>query len=696
MRKPVILPGMNKIDFSPSHLLCDLSALLRRTGRMFGSVALTGDANALLYSAKSFAAAMLAYYIALSIGLEKPSWAIITVYIVSQTSVGASLSRSVYRLAGTIVGAGATVLIVPTFVNTPIFCSVILTGWITFCLYLSLLERTPRAYAFVLAGYTASLIGFPAVFHPGEIFDTAMVRVQEIGIGIFCAALIHRYVLPKRISGLFNSKIAQTLNSARQMLADTLAGSTNEAAANLKLALALQFLQGLSHHIPYDFAFSAPVRHARKALHDKLARLLIVSGELHDRLLMVTALPADIQTLLEAVQSWLAGENSAKRKITGQALAERSATLTERLAAAEVLTFETALQMNLVRHLHEAIILLLQCERLADALAQAKPAQLPAEDKPAKGYVFHRDSLSAARTALGAFVIILSGCLIWIDTAWPDGATAVSILGVCCTLFGSFDTPAPHIVKYMVGSAWGVMISLLYSFALLPTVTEFSVLVAVLAPAYLLAGSLQARPATTFMAMGITLTLPILCELGAHYSGDFAVAVNTAIALFAATGFAVVSMSLLQTVQADAAIERLLRTCRRDVRRSVKGVFKPDETHWTNLMIDRTALLLPLLQRSGHSAEQTLNQILHSLRIGLSVMHLRRFQAQKDRKKAHEPGEILSLLARDTATGALRQRIEAVIGLSSLQPHQQSRQLVNCLVDLHCALSEQNTECAHD
>ncbi|MCL6745431.1 FUSC family protein [Kosakonia sp. R1.Fl] len=655
-----------------------------------------GDANALLYSAKSFAAAMLAYYIALSIGLEKPSWAIITVYIVSQTSVGASLSRSVYRLAGTIVGAGATVLIVPTFVNTPIFCSVILTGWITFCLYLSLLERTPRAYAFVLAGYTASLIGFPAVFHPGEIFDTAMVRVQEIGIGIFCAALIHRYVLPKRISGLFNSKIAQTLNSARQMLADTLAGSANEAAANLKLALALQFLQGLSHHIPYDFAFSAPVRHARKALHDKLARLLIVSGELHDRLMMVTALPTDIQTLLEAVQSWLAGEECTKRKITGQALAERSATLTKRLAAAEALTFETALQMNLVRHLHEAIILLLHCERLADALAQAKPAQLPAEDKPAKGYVFHRDSLSAARTALGAFVIILSGCLIWIDTAWPDGATAVSILGVCCTLFGSFDTPAPHIVKYMIGSAWGVMISLLYSFALLPLVTEFSVLVAVLAPAYLLAGSLQARPATTFMAMGITLTLPILCELGAHYSGDFAVAVNTAIALFAATGFAVITMSLLQTVQADAAIERLLHVCRRDVRRSVQGVFKPDETHWTNLMIDRTALLLPRLQRSGHSAEQTLNQILHSLRIGLSVMHLRRFQAQKERKTAHEINEILSLLARDTATGALRQRIEAMIGLASLQPHQPSRQLVNCLVDLHCALREPYTERAHD
>ncbi|STR39562.1 fusaric acid resistance domain protein [Klebsiella michiganensis] len=73
-------------------------------------------------------------------------------------------------------------------------------------------------------------------------------------------------------------------------------------------------------------------------------------------------------------------------------------------------------------------------------------------------------------------------------------------------------------------------------------------LVAVLAPVYLLAGSLQARPPTTFMAMGITLTLPVLCELGARYSGDFADAANTAIALFFATGFAVIGMSLLQTV----------------------------------------------------------------------------------------------------------------------------------------------------
>ena len=675
--------------FTPHHSRA-LHAISRWSGRI-ASPALLSDAHALLYSVRSFVAAMLAYYIALAIGLERPSWAIITVYIVSQTSVGASLSRSLYRLAGTVAGAGATVLIVPTFVNTPILCSVILAGWISFCLYLSLLERTPRAYAFVLAGYTASLIGFPAVSDPGTVFNIAIIRLQEITIGIVCAALIHRYILPTRISGLFNSKLAQTLQATRQRIADTLAGKSNAQSEPLHLALALQFLQGVSHHIPYDFALSVPARQARKALHDRLARLVIVNGELCDRLQAIAEMPADIQTLLDDVQAWLTCDDTGKRKKTADALQQRSAQLAQRHAA-QALTFEEALRVNFLRYIVELMALLQQCERLSDAIHHAKSAPIQAEDHAAKGYVFHRDALSAARTALGAFVIILGGCLLWIYSAWPDGGTAVSILGVCCTLFGSFDTPAPHIVKYIIGSVWGVLISLIYSFALLPPLSDFPVLVAALAPVYLLAGSLQARPPTTFMAMGITLTLPVLCELGARYSGDFADAANTAIALFFATGFAVIGMSLLQTVQADAAINRLLKLCQRDIRRSVNGVFKGDETHWTNLMIDRAALLLPRLPRSGPSSARALESLVHFLRIGLCVMRLRRC----DTPAGSEINEVLYHLTGTTETAVLRERLAVMAALCLPATNEQSCQFVDRLVDLHCALRTQNKEPTHD
>ena len=67
-----------------------------------------------------------------------------------------------------------------------------------------------------------------------------------------------------------------------------------------------------------------------------------------------------------------------------------------------------------------------------------------------------------------------------------------------------------------------------------------------------------------------------------------------------------------------------LLCCQRDIHRSVNGVFKGDETHWTNQMIDPAALLLPRIPRSRPSSARALVHLMRFLRIGLSVMHLLR------------------------------------------------------------------------
>ncbi|MBC9922690.1 FUSC family protein [Klebsiella quasipneumoniae] len=677
---------MNIILFRQARWLWAAGAVARRFMPQTPSAALRSDGQAVIYAAKSFAAAMLAYYLALSIGLQRPSWAIITVYIVSQTSAGASLSRSVYRLVGTVVGAAATVIIVPTFVNQPILCSVVLALWIAGSLCLSLLERTPRGYAFLLAGYTASLIGFPAVSAPGTIFDLAVTRVEEIAIGILCAGLIHRFVLPVRIAGRFNSTLAQTLATARQRIADTLAGKP-VAAETLRLALSLQFLQGINHHLPWDDGLSVPHRQARRAIHDRLARLLIVNGELYDRLQRSGPPPDDLQALLAEAEAWLTGPQAARSAPSADGLLSRCERLIVRYAA-DAQTMDEALRLSLARHLAEAIRLLQESERLAKAVYRRRSPALPPDAGAAKGYVFHRDPLSALRTSFGAFVIILSGCLIWIGSAWPDGGTAVSILGVCCSLFASFDAPAAHLVKYLIGCVWGVLFSLLYSFVLLPQVNEFALLAAVLAPVYLLAGSLQARPATTFMAMGITLTLPILCELGASYRGDFATAINTALALFIAVGYAAFGMRLLQTVQAETAIRRLLTLCQRDIRRAARGRLAHNAHRWTNLMIDRTALLLLRLPQSGPAAGQLLDTMLHDIRTGLAVIHLRRRYQQADSASADAVQALLDALNPQPDITALEQPVNALLAQALPATDAASRERAEALIALYCALHQ--------
>jgi hypothetical protein len=139
----------------------------------------------------------------------------------------------------------------------------------------------------------------------------------------------------------------------------------------------------------------------------------------------------------------------------------------------------------------------------------------------------------------------------------------------------------------------------------LPLVSDFPVLVAVLAPASLAVAA--GAPAHHVYGDGDHPDAAHSVRAGGALQRRLRRCGNTAIALFAATGFAVISMSLLQTVQADAAITRLLNLCQRDIRRSVKGTLRVDETHWINLMMDRTALLLP--RRSAASVRQSRRSI---------------------------------------------------------------------------------------
>ncbi len=697
-----IFTRMNAVPHSHQRFVSFATALPPKVSSFLRSPAIKADAKALVFSLKSFAAAMLAYYISLRIGLSKPSWAIVTVYIVSQPSAGASLSRGIYRLIGTMIGAIVTVLIVPNFVDDPILCSIVLACWIGLCLYVSLLDRKPRSYAFVLAGYTASLIGFPSLHDPGTIFDVASMRLQEISVGMLCAVLVHRFILPTRIRDQFTGKLKATLNDARQLAVQALGGRTATLRDSKLLAVDLLVLQGMVAHLPYDPASARQERKKMRLLHDRLARLLPLSADIADRLHVLKndggPSPGDLTDLLHEITAWIQTPAISKQPDPTRGLIDKALSL-KQYPEEGAQPLDRRIAANLGGHLAELVALLSDCNRLELNLIAGGRLSGLHEPHFATGYVYHRDRWMAARAAIGAMLAILIGCAFWIGSAWPEGGMALSIVGVCCTLFGNFDAPAPFVIKYMNGLVYGVAISLLYSFVVLPRVDDFITLMAVLGPAFLLAGSLQARPPTTFMALGITLTIPILGGLNPAYSADFAQSLNAVIAVFAATGFAVVSMTLFQTVGADRAIKRLLQISRRDVRRGALRQ-KPQagdgcSSNWTSLMIDRTALLLPRFPASKNSYAHVLDDTLHHLRIGHAVMQIGQAKTQFHGQTGAEINELLSEIARyfddrqrsaSTQAFDLEDRIDKLMAANAKPADKNQVLLVDRLIDLRFAL----------
>jgi hypothetical protein len=89
------------------------------------------------YGVRTFAASMIALYIAMLMQMPRPYWAMATVYIVSSPFVGPTSSKALYRAVGTLLGAAAAVFFVPMFVQSPYVLVLVIALWTGILLFLS-------------------------------------------------------------------------------------------------------------------------------------------------------------------------------------------------------------------------------------------------------------------------------------------------------------------------------------------------------------------------------------------------------------------------------------------------------------------------------------------------------------------------------------------------------------------------------
>jgi len=212
-----------------------------------------------IFSVNCYIATILTMFVAFSLDLKSPGWAMTTVYLTSQPISGAMRAKAVYRVIGTLVGGAMMIAIVPNLVDAPELTTAAIILWVTLCLFVALHDRTPRSYMFVLSGYTAALIGFPSVLAPDTVFDTAVGRVEEITTGVVCAALVHSLIFPKSALSAFNAKMQSALANARVWVADGLTKVPTPQIEMQRRSIAgdITELSILATNLPFD---TSPVR----------------------------------------------------------------------------------------------------------------------------------------------------------------------------------------------------------------------------------------------------------------------------------------------------------------------------------------------------------------------------------------------------------------------------------------------------
>ncbi|SPA56295.1 FUSC family protein [Cupriavidus taiwanensis] len=571
------------------------------------------NARQWLFSLKAFAAAMLALYIALALGLARPYWAMATVYFVSHPLTGATRSKAAYRVAGTVLGATAAVATVPQLVNMPIVLMGAIALWISVLVYLSLLQRTPRSYVCLLAAYTLPIVALPAVSQPAQIFDIAVARIEEIVIGIVCAGLVGSVVFPAKVAPALRARADTWLSDAAAWASDILAGSPRADHSRHRLAADILQLDQLISQLAYDTEGSHTLRHAR-ALRRRMTMLMPLLSSLDSVLQALRChaggIPADLREALAATAAWLAGDAAMAPAPEGWRM----------LSGPDAGGWHDRLAATAADQLQRLCALYGECRALQQGIGDHRTGMpLPRGEPAAEAAGHHHDHGMLLFGAVSSGLAVFCAGLLWIFSGWEDGAGAVVVASIASCFFAAVDEPRRMAGAFVRWSAICLLISSGYLFLVVPHAHTFEALAALLALPYLGIGLLISRPGFQLIAMLLSVNTAAFANVQAVFDADFLALFNTCLASAAAMVFAPLWSVAARPFGARAAARRLVRASWHDLARAATLRATDGDARLGARMLDRLGQLVP---RLGAAGDPLSADGFHALQVGYCALAL--------------------------------------------------------------------------
>jgi uncharacterized membrane protein YccC len=510
-----------------------------------------------LFVAKTLLAAFGALWLAFRLGLDSPTTAMTTTFILALPSSGMVLEKAFYRLLGTVVGCASALLLVAAFPQQAPLMFIGLALWIAACTCGAAMYRNQQSYSFVLAGYTAAMIAIPALDHPAGAFALAVTRVVEVSLGVICATVVHDALLPRhqgaQVMRTVQARYLSFLEFCRDALehktapaetelahlrfaADIAALESGRAAAFFEAAHAradtrqlhafntafmaalttFYTLHRLTHRLRQDAASPVPVliepllARLAQALTQALAQVLaqpLAHTPAHGEALqgaapddLQSALAADIATARASVHDGSSGKPASPHRVDVETAIE----LLERFA----------------RQLGEFAA-------VYHGLAQRKRMQV---NEP-RAYTPKTPPAIVLASGFRAATALLTVAAVWYWMAWPYAVNAVLMTAIFCALASSSPRPTAMIKQVMTGFLIAWPLSFITEFFLVMPSGGYPMLVLAAAPLFAGGAWLISDPRRAGMGIGICLfSAQVIAPANlAHY--DVAAFLNTTLAM---------------------------------------------------------------------------------------------------------------------------------------------------------------------
>jgi uncharacterized membrane protein YccC len=441
------------------------------------------------FALRTWAAMMLALYVAFWLQLASASSAAVTVGILALPTRGQAYQKALYRLLMTVVGVVVSIIIAGLFTQSRDLFIIGFAGWLGLCVYVCGLVDGNRAYGMVLAGYTVAIVAVQQIDSPQNIFLTGVDRGAAIAVGIVALALVNDVFLAPNLHTSLAGKLAAMHQRVR---AFTLAILRGESADPIQSAYLLREITALHPDIS-ALVIESSAGWARNAAARTAAVALVAEVSATNALASLPAatLPSLRSALARALADTPGEDSRALRLRLQQHVEARDADTNDALFACH------------------ALDVLTEDERAQEAVEDLEADRGPPCHVRAPIY---RSRVAAARNGLRAFLAVLISAILFVLGGWPFTSQGLFIVGTLVAFSALRPSPRMFAAAAVVGMPITALLAGVTEFLILDGVDQFPLLAIGMAPSVIGAALLFTLPNATISSIGflVLVWFPVL------------------------------------------------------------------------------------------------------------------------------------------------------------------------------------------
>ena len=581
-----------------------------------------------LYAIRTTLAALLALYVAFTLQLDNAYSAPVTALIVANPMHGMVWSKSLYRLAGTLAGVIAALVLMANFSQVPELFVLGLGLWMGACTATATLLRNFRSYGAVLAGYTVALVAIPAVDDPLSIFNRVLDRGSLVVIGIICSALVSSLFSPRMAERSLRAKLLETIADLGRYCFFALDGDEDGkrlVTLRPRVGGGIQMTNNL-------IEFAAAERPELAGLAETLGvSINAMLGVISAATSIHAALRSDLDTAADAatLTPLIAEARSLAQRITDVAQGQDADALLQEVASLKRALI--ALDDKIEEHLPSAeTMVLVALDRLDDMVAELVlsidgVSRLLRRDTADLGVRarFHLDWRGALINGVRAAIAVWAACFFWNLSAWPHGGAMVLAMVPAVGLFATRDTPEQDSLGFAWGSIVATILAVVYLTIILPAITTYAGLVCVLAPPIFIATLVTTNPRFVFAGVGFSVFFMTEVAPSNPMVFDLVMTLNNGAGLALGALLTAVVYRLVLPVNPRVRIRTMIRIIIDDVAALARLSRPYTREAWESRMHDRMMRMRALLQISGLAQENLMHGAFAAFRLGREIVRMR-------------------------------------------------------------------------